>query len=162
MSMAQPCEAWLTAISGYLDGVLSPQEEHEVHAHMHQCKPCAQYLVDLVPVVQFLHHMPAPALPGRDCWPAIAAALREDPHFYRRNSFKLLVSRPAVGWAAAGFMLLAVGSMSYMGYQQQASTPVADVDLYWHQHELFSQEEGVPSLYAPELNAIEASYQLDE
>jgi predicted anti-sigma-YlaC factor YlaD len=161
MSAVEPCAAWLEAISCYLDGVLTPPEEHAVHAHMHGCEPCAQYLVDLVPVVQMLQGLPA-AQPSRDCWPAIAHALREDPHFYRRRGWRVLMGRPAVGWAAAGVMLFAITSVSYMGYQQQASIPVADMNLYWHQHELFSQEEGVPSLYTPELNAIEASYQLDE
>ena len=61
----------------------------------------------------------------------------------------------------AGAVFLATGSMAAISYQQSASAPTADVDMYWQQHEFYSQEQGVPSLYAPELNAVEASYQIE-
>jgi anti-sigma factor RsiW len=159
VSRQAPCAAWLEAISAYLDGALISTEEQRVHAHMRQCPGCAEFLVDLVPVVQALHALPKP-VPRTDPWPEISRQLRRDPAFYRRR-FLLRVEPRVAGWAAAGFLFLATGSMAAISYQQSASAPTADVDMYWQQHEFYSQEQGVPSLYAPELNAVEASYQIE-
>lgn len=159
MSRQAPCAAWLEAISAYLDGALPGDEEHRVHAHLRACPACSEFLVDLVPVVQALHALPAPVPPG-DPWPAIARQLRHDPTFFRRRTLFRLQPR-AAGWAAAGFLVIATTSLAVIGIQQSAATPTADVDMYWQQHEFYSHEEGVPSLYAPELNAVEASYQIE-
>jgi anti-sigma factor RsiW len=160
MSQQAPCAAWLEAISGYLDGALAGPEEHQVHAHLRQCPACAEYLVDLVPVVQALHALPAPT-PTRDPWPVLARALRQDPRYARRPLLVSLQPRTA-GWVAAGVLFLATSSLAMLNYQQSTLAPTADLDMYWQQHEIYSHDEGVPSLYAPELNAIEATYQLDE
>ena len=159
MSRIEPCAAWLESISGSLDGALPSDEEHRVHAHLRRCPACAEFLVDLVPVVQALHALPAPT-PSGDPWPAIARQLRRDPAFFRRRALWRVPPRQA-GWAAAGFLLLATGSMAVIGYQQSAATPTADMDMYWQQHEFYSHEQGVPSLYAPEFNAVEATYMID-
>jgi anti-sigma factor RsiW len=159
VSRQEPCAAWLESISAYLDGALAVGEEQQVHQHLRQCPPCAKFLVDLVPVVQSMHALPAPT-PKGDPWPTIAGELRHDPLFFRRRALWRLQPRH-VGWVAAGFLFIATGSMAYMGYQQSATTPTADVDMYWQQHELFSHEDGVPSLYAPEYNAVEAGYQIE-
>ena len=59
--MTEPgCEEWLDAVSAYVDGVLTVEEELRVHAHLRACAGCAQLLVDLIPVVQALHALPAP------------------------------------------------------------------------------------------------------
>jgi anti-sigma factor RsiW len=156
--MKEPCEAWLEAISSYVDGALSSSEEQRVHAHMRECAGCSEYLVDLLPVVQALHNLPDPQ-PVGDAWPAIAFALRREGLY--TTSFWKRLPRPAVGWAAAAVLVLAGGSVAAINLHQAANTPVADVDMYWHQHEIYSHDDGVPSLYAPEFNAIEASYRLD-
>lgn len=158
MSRQEPCATWLEAISAYLDGALAPGEEQKVHQHLRACPPCAEFLVDLVPVVQTLHALPAP-VPSGDPWLAIARELRHDPVFFRRRAF-LRLEPKHVGWVAAGVLFLATGSMAFLGYQQNAATPTADMDMYWQQHELFTHEDGVPSLYAPEYNAVEAGYHL--
>lgn len=159
MSQQAPCAAWLEAISAYLDGALPGDEEHRVHAHLRQCPGCSEFLVDLVPVVQALHALPAP-VPSSDPWPEIARQLRRDPAFFRRRALWRIEPRVA-GWAAAGFLFLATGSMAAVSYQQASQTPTADVDMYWQQHDFYSHEQGLPSLYAPELNAVEASYQIE-
>lgn len=156
-----PCQAWLEAISCYLDGVLDAAEEHRVHAHLRRCPACAEFLVDLVPVVRTLHCLPAPA-PGCDPWAAIAAELAADPAFAGRRWRLIRFPRPMVGWAAAGVVAVVVGAAGWQILMPAAQPAVADTDMYWHQHQLFSHEEGVPTLYAPELSAIEASYHLDD
>jgi hypothetical protein len=40
--------------------------------------------------------------------------------------------------------------------------PVADLDTYWHQHDAFDRDQGLPTRYAPDLGAVEASYHLEE
>lgn len=163
----QPCAAWLDDISAYLDGVLDMASEHRVHAHLRQCPACSEWLVDLVPVVKAMQLMPEP-VPTSDPWPAIARSLASDARFRRRHwlpaPVRLMFSerKAAVGWAAAGVMFFAVGGMSYMSVMDAQRVPIADTDTYWHQHQLFTHEESVPTLYTPELRAIEASYQLDE
>ncbi|MNS04857.1 hypothetical protein D3C72_362450 [compost metagenome] len=161
MSQQEPCAAWQEAISGYLDGALPTTEEQSVHAHLRRCPACAEYLVDLVPVVQALHALPAP-VPQRDLWPAIARQLKKDPAFGRRMAAITWLRPRAAGWVAASVLVITTGALAVATMQQSASAPTADVDMYWQQHELYSQDEGVPSLYAPGLNAIEATYQLDE
>ena len=157
MSRQAPCAEWQDAISAYMDGALPVPEEQRVHAHLRQCPACAALLVDLVPVVQALHAMPAPR-PGRDPWPAIARALQQDARFRSRR----LIVFPRAGWVAASFVAITAGSLAFMATQETAGGgPVADVDVYWEQHEFFSHEEGLPTLFAPELSAIEASYRID-
>ena len=157
---ADPCADWLDAISAYMDGQLPPDEEHAVHAHLRQCTACAETLVDLVPVVQALRALP-PHRPARDLWPQIGAELRQQPAFFRRRAWRHWPPL-ALGWAAAALVAMLGSSAAFVGYQQASSVPAADVDTYWHQHELISHDEGVPGLYAPELSAVEASYKLEE
>jgi anti-sigma factor RsiW len=156
------CPDWLEEISAYLDGELAAAEEHRVHAHLRRCQACADHLVDLVPVVQALRALP-PIVPAHDPWLAIARELRQEPLFYRRRALLRLhrLPRPILGAAAAAAAAVVV-SISYAGYQQATPPPVADLDMYYHQHDLYTHQDGVPSLYAPEFNAVKASYQLDE
>lgn len=156
MSRNPACEAWQEAISAYLDGALALDQELRVHAHLRTCGACSRFLVDLVPVVQAVRSLPAPK-PPRDLWPALERQLAREALFRGRSR---PFFRPAMGLAAAAVMV-AVG-LGYAGFQQATAVPVADVDMYWHQHGIFSREGGEPTLYAPEWSAIEASYQLDE
>jgi anti-sigma factor RsiW len=159
VSRQEPCSAWIENISAYLDGALAGAEEQLVHAHLRACAACAEFLVDLVPVVQALQALPAP-VPTSDPWPAIAFALRTEGHFRPRGAILRLAPRQ-MGWVAAGVLFLATGSMAFLGYQQSAAVPTADVDMYWSQHEMFSHEDGMPSNYAPEFNAIQANYHIE-
>ena len=163
MNQEQPCPGWLEAIAGYMDGALAPGEEQRVHGHLRGCPGCAKHLIDLVPVIQALKAMPAPA-PGRDLWPEIASSLAADPAFKRGGVVTIFrkLPKPALGWAAAGVAFVAIGSGVFAGWLAPEPVPVADTDTYWHQHQLHEHVEGLPTLYAPELSAIEASYQLDE
>jgi len=156
--MNEPCQAWQDQISAYLDGELPPHEEHAVHAHLRACSACAEALVDLVPLVQSLRGLPAHQ-PATDPWPRIAGELRRDPRFYLR---RLPLPRRGLGWVAAA-LLVGVGTAVTLQHQAPAEPPrVADVDTYWHQHALYSHEQGVPGLYAPAMNLVQDGYDLDE
>jgi anti-sigma factor RsiW len=156
--MNEPCEAWQDQISAYLDGELPPHEEHAVHAHLRACASCAEALVDLVPLVQAIRNVP-PHEPPRDLWPRLAAELRHDPRFFAR---RLPLPRRELGWVAAA-LLIVVGGAAVMQHQAPAEPPrVADVDTYWHQHAIYSHDQGVPGLYAPALNLVQDGYDLDQ
>jgi anti-sigma factor RsiW len=152
------CEQqWLEAISAYMDGVLPLEEEHRVHGHLRECPPCAQMLVDWVPIVRALASLPSPE-PLANMWLKLEAQLKHDAPFAKRRVF-VEFKRPMVGWAAACVMGL-VGVGLYWSHQAPV-VPVADVNMYWSQHEEFSHDSGVPTLYGPEMHAIEASYHLN-
>lgn len=160
----QGCAEWLEAISAYLDGVLAVEEEQRVHAHLRACPGCAEQLVDLVPVVQTLRALPRPT-PARDPWPELSRALRNDSAFRAGvdQAAWTAWSRPALGAAAAVAAVVMGGALTMHGYKSaEPPVPVADVDTYWHQHDAFDQDQGIPTRYAPDLGAIEASYELDE
>lgn len=163
MNQEQPCSGWLEAIAGYMDGELAPAEEQRVHAHLRLCPGCAKHLIDLVPVVQALKALPAPP-PGRETWARLEARLASEPAFKQSGVVTIFrkAPRPVVGWAAAGVAFVAIGAGLLSGLGRGEPVPVADTDTYWHQHQLYEHVEGLPTLYAPELSAIEASYQLDE
>ena len=152
-----PCSRWLEAISGYLDGELPPIEEQQVHAHLRTCAACAEALVDLVPVVQALRNAPM-ATPTRDLWPALAGELRRDPRFWVQRPITELPRR--LGLVAAGLMAL-VGGVAVFSHLGAPPKQLADVDTYWHEHALYSQEEALPGSYAPGMHAVDASYELD-
>lgn len=160
----QGCPEWLEAVSAYLDGALALEEEQRVHAHLRGCPGCAEQLVDLVPVVQTLRALPAPR-PTRDPWPDLARALREDRAFREGATQAAWTawSRPALGAAATVAAVVMGGALTLHGYRHaQPPVPIADVDTYWHQHDAFDQDQGLPTRYAPDLGAVEASYDLDE
>ena len=158
MSAHPACDDWLEAISGYLDGELDRETVHRVHAHLRTCPGCSELLIDLVPLQRLLREWPAPE-PPRDIWPAIAQALRDEPR-YASSVLVRWPNRKAMGWAVASVAVLALGTVVVAGLHTGPKTHIADVDLYWHQHELYAHEQGEPTLYAPELSAIEASYRL--
>ena len=163
MSPIEACPAWQEAISAFLDGVLPTGEEQAVHAHLRACPACARYLVDLVPIVQTLRAWPQ-LEPESDPWPTIARLLARDPAFgaspWSRQVFVRL-RRPATAWAAAAAcVVVGLGSWGLHQHQAVATTPVADMDLYWQQHEMAAHGEALPTMYTPELKAIKASYQL--
>ncbi|HEY9722025.1 MAG TPA: zf-HC2 domain-containing protein [Oscillatoriaceae cyanobacterium] len=155
--MTVPCEDWLEDISSYLDGELPVEAEQRVHGHLRQCTSCAEYMVELVPLVKTLRHLPAP-VPSTDPWRAIAAELRREPRFARRAWWR---DTNRIGWAAAA-VVISVSSAVAIGVHQRTSVPVADVNMYLHQHEIYARQDGVPSLYAPEFTALKASYHLDK
>jgi anti-sigma factor RsiW len=158
--MSEPCEAWQDQIHAYLDGELPPHEEHAVHAHLRACPTCAEALVDLVPLVQAIRNVPAHE-PPRDLWPRLAAELRHDPRFFARR-FRPRVGVGGLGWAAAAVVLV-VGAAATFQRQGPAEPPrVADVDTYWHQHAIYSHDQGVPGLYAPALHVVQDGYDLDQ
>lgn len=154
--MTAPCEDWLEAISSLLDGQIALETQQRVHAHLRQCAGCAAYMVDLVPLVETLRTLPAPA-PARDPWRAIAVELRREPRFARRAWWR---DGNRLGWAAAA-VVISVSSAVAVGVHQRTSVPVADLNMYWHQHDIYARQDGVPSLYAPEFSALKASYHLD-
>jgi anti-sigma factor RsiW len=160
----QGCPEWLEAVSAYLDGALAVDEEQRVHAHLRACPGCAETLVDLVPVVQTLRALP-PVAPTRDLWPELSKQLRDDAAFREgaRQAAWTAWSRPALGAAAAVAAVVVGGGLTLVGYRNaEPPAPIADVDTYWQQHDAFDQDQGLPTRYAPDLGAIEASYDLDD
>jgi anti-sigma factor RsiW len=158
--MTDPCPQWQDQISAYLDGELPPGEEHAVHAHLRACATCAEALVDLVPLVQALRALPDHK-PATDLWPRIAGELRHDPRFFARR-LRPRLPRRELGWVAAA-LLVVVGAATTLQRQAPPEPPaVADVDTYWHQHAIFSHDQGVPGLYAPALHVVQTGYDLDQ
>lgn len=158
MTPNEPCADWQDAISAYLDGELPPMEEQQVHAHLRQCQACAEALVALVPLVQALRNAPM-AEPTRDLWPRIHAELRHAPVFWSRKLRPRTLRQ--LGWATAAAVLVLAGGVTVVAHQTPQQARIADVDTYWHEHALFSQDQGVPGLYAPSLHAVQSSYDLD-
>ncbi len=162
MSDHKGCPEWLEAVSAYLDGALAPDEELRVHAHLRACAGCAEELVDLVPLVQTIRALP-PVAPPRDLWPDLQRELKSDLTF--RNGAKRQAAaawtKPALG---AVFAVTVVGgAVALFGAKPAApAVPVADLDTYWLQHDAFDRDQGLPTRYAPDLGAVEASYHLDE
>ena len=155
--MSNPaCPQWEEDIAAYLDGELSPIDEQRVHAHLRGCAACSDALVDLVPLVQTLRNAPR-LMPQRDLWPRIAAELKHEPRFAR----KLLPrGRHEWGWTAAAVVVLA-GAIALTVMSPAEAERHADVDTYWHEHALYSHDQGMPGMDAPSLHAVQASYNLD-
>lgn len=164
MNDQKGCQEWLESISAYLDGALAPDEEQKVHAHLRSCPGCAEELVDLVPLVQTLRGLP-PVLPTRDLWPDLQRELRSDlsfRHGARRRSAAAW-AKPAMGAAAAITLTLVGGALTVFGARPTApAVPVADLDTYWQQHDAFDRDQGLPTRYAPDLDAVAASYDVDD
>lgn len=158
------CPEWLEAVSAYLDGALAPDEEQRVHAHLRGCPGCAEELVDLVPLVQTIRGLP-PVAPPRDLWPDLQRELKSDLAF--RNGARRQAAagwaRPALGAMAAVTVTVVGGALALFGAKSAApAVPVADLDTYWHQHDAFDRDQGLPTRYAPDLGAVEAAYNLDD
>lgn len=157
------CEAWLEAISAYLDGSLTSEEERAVQAHLHHCGACADMLIDWVPMIQALRALPEPT-PQRDLWQAIAEELRHEPPAPRRLRLPEQLSRhwPGVAVAASVLILLWSGGLAWLSDGVWGPpVPVADLDTYWHQHDAFDLEESLTSRFGPAVDTVEASYGLD-
>jgi anti-sigma factor RsiW len=158
-----PCDAWLEPISAYLDGMLSVEEELRVHAHLRACTRCTELLVDMLPVLQALRTLPTPP-PSAGTWEAIAAKLAlEAPPLRPLRGWGRAWGRPLAGVAvAAAGALVLVGGLQWLGAHWLApAVPVADVDTYWHAHDAFEQDQGLPGALGPGVQAVETSYDLD-
>lgn len=154
------CPEWLEPLSAYFDNALDVVGEQRLHAHVRHCPACGELFMRWVPMLQTLRHTPAPGRPARDCWAEISFVLRREGYGEARLLSWRRLSRPAIGWIAAAVVVTS-GTLAVVATNGH-SEPVADLDLYYHQHDLYTHEQGMPSLYAPEYSAVKASYQLDE
>ncbi len=118
------CPEWLDEVSAYLDGALTPDAEHRVQAHLGACPGCANYLVELVPVVQTLRELPD-IVPPRDLWPMLSRELAATApyagapqpgrvrHGLRQAAVGLM--RPAMTWASRSAASTPRSAMSTCG-----------------------------------------------
>lgn len=162
MHDAPGCDAWLEPISAYLDGMLSVEEELRVHAHLRACPRCSELLIDMLPVLQALRTLPTP-VPDAHAWEAIAEALLGDARSLRpRAGWWVAWRRPLVGVAVAAGVVAVVGGLQWAQTRLSSPpVPVADIDTYWHAHDAFDQDQGLPGALGPGLEAVESSYELD-
>lgn len=149
------CPDWLHEVSAYLDGALTSEAEHRVQAHLGTCTECANYLVELVPVVQTLRELPD-LVPSRDMWPMLSRELAATAPYAGAPQ----PGRVRQGLRQVGLVLVALGVaillalVAWASWQRMGQLPAADERVYWQQHRLYAQEAGLPALYAPELRAI--------
>ena len=72
--MTDTHEHWIDQLSGYMDGDLVPEHRAALEAHLAECGACREALAELRQVVAMAHEL-GDAMPTRDLWPGIAAAI---------------------------------------------------------------------------------------
>lgn len=162
------------AIAALVDGMLDARAEGEAWRHLRACEPCRESALDWLAMRHACLRVGAyeRRLPGfaaaDETWCAVARALAREPGWAQASgrivAFRARRRTPW-GWAAAAAVVVVTAASAGPSAVRLASgwwapaAPVAEIELYWHQHGAYANDAAGGGLLAPEIRAVEAGFQ---